>query len=111
MGFVIPICGAITLVAMAESGIIPEYRTLLLLAFSGWGVIGFYSGCKVFGEWLKSHKRKQTEILDSREKFFEVLNGAYDLQDRLKLLQKDASRSVNGIHTLGKEAGYYDKPS
>jgi hypothetical protein len=110
MGFVIPICGTITLAVMAEAGIIPEYRTLLLLAFSGWFVIGFYSGCRVFGEWLKSHERKQTETLDSREKYFEVLNGAYDLQDRLKLLQKDASRSVNRIHALGKEAGFYVKP-
>jgi hypothetical protein len=110
MGIVIPVCGAITLLVLANTGYTAEYQTLLILAVSGWAIIGLYCGGKLFDEWVRNAARKEPETLNGRERYFEVLNGAYDIQDRLKLLQKDAARNVNRIHALGKEAGFYVKP-
>jgi hypothetical protein len=87
MGIVIPVCGAITLVILANAGYKAEYQTLLILAVSGWAIIGLYCGGKLFDEWLRNVARKETETLNGREKYFEALNGAYDIQDRLKLLK------------------------
>jgi hypothetical protein len=47
MGIVIPVCGAITLVVLAKAGYTAEYQTLLILAVSGWAIIGLYCGGKI----------------------------------------------------------------
>jgi hypothetical protein len=100
--------------AIVDSGVQIKYETILSLAAWGWGAIVFYSGFR-FSEGLlekwRSDRYRKTESMDSREKFFEALNAAYDIKDRIKLLEKDAGRNIDRIHNMGKEAGYYDKPS
>jgi hypothetical protein len=106
---VFPVCGA--LAAVAGSGVNIKYETLLNLAAWGWGVIAFYSGFRfsedMFKKWRAGRCRK-TGGMDSREKFFEVLNAAYDIKDRLKLLEKDTGHNIDRIYNMRKEAGYYD---
>jgi hypothetical protein len=59
---------------------------------------------KGFSHWLQMmhgfiEKVLETNFIDGVKK------------DRLKLLEKDAGRNMDRIHNMGKEAGYYDKPS
>jgi hypothetical protein len=109
-----PICGALAMATIVNSGVQIKYETILLLAILGWWAIVLYSGFRflegMFEKWRSGHYPK-TESMDSREKFFKALNAAYDIKDRLKLLEKDAGRNIDRIHNMGKEAGYYDKPS
>jgi hypothetical protein len=111
---VFPICGALVISAIVDFRLQIEYETILSLAIWEWKAIVLYSGFRfsegLFEKWRSGHCRK-TESMDSREKFFEALNAAYDIKDRLKLLEKDAGRNIDRIHNMGKEAGYYDKPS
>jgi hypothetical protein len=75
-----------------------------------WSTISFYAGCKNFLAWL--HRTVHNgEPPEPREKYFEVLNSAHDIKDRLKLLEKDVARNIDRIYSMGKEDGYYDKPS
>jgi hypothetical protein len=99
------------MVAVVDSGVQIKYETIVSFAIWGWGVVVSYSGFRLseelFEKWRAVHCRK-TESMDSREKFFEALNAAYDIKDRLKMLEKDAGRNINRMYAMGKEAGYYD---
>jgi hypothetical protein len=108
--FSIPICGGIALGIIVDAGVLIEYQTLVFFLVGGWAIISLYSGCKIALAWIRKTSRNHEEF-EPREKYFEVLNAAYDIKDRLKLLEKDTGRNIDRIHNMGKEAGYYDKPS
>jgi hypothetical protein len=100
-------CGAIALGMVSDAGVSISYGTILSLATLGWFMIVVYAAYRVS---IYLVQKRRGEALDNRERFFEVLNGAYDIKDRLKLLEKDAERNLNRIHKFGDEEGFYVKP-
>jgi hypothetical protein len=105
--FSIPVCGGIALGIIAGAGVSIEYETLVILLSLGWAVISFYSGCRIALAWLRRKTREKNEA-EPREQYFVILNSAYDIKGRLKMLEKDAGRNIDRLYSMGKEAGYHD---
>jgi hypothetical protein len=69
--------------------------------------IALYSGFRfsegLFKKWRSGHCRK-TESICSHEKFFETLNAAYDIKDRLKLLEREKyiQKEIRRAHNVYK---------
>jgi predicted outer membrane lipoprotein len=105
--FVIPIGLGIAFGIISESGVAIKYETVVIFMAASWSIISFYAGCKIFSAWF--HRMiNRGEPPEPRDKYFEALNGSYDIKDRLKLLEKDAGRNIDRIYSMGKEAGYHD---
>jgi hypothetical protein len=105
--FLLPIIGSIALGVISRAGVVIEYGTIVVFMGLGWGLIALYAGCKIFSAWFHRAIRER-EPPEARDKYFDVLTGAYDIKDRLKLLEKDAGRNIDRIYAMGKEAGYHD---
>ena len=104
---VLPICGALAIGIAAKSGANIDFAFILVLAMAGWFMITVYSGYR-FMKFVIAQKRKPKEDDDSlREKYFAALESAYDIRDRLRLLEKDVWRNIERIHSMGKNGGFF----
>jgi hypothetical protein len=102
-------CGAMAMGFMADSGVPISYDAILMIAVIGWMIIVLYSGWRAIKEAIRLRIAREEEEPAGRERYFDVLNTAHDIKDRLKLLEKDAGRNIDRIYSLGKEAGYHDR--
>lgn len=106
--FIIPISAGIALGIISGAGVAIEYGTIVVLMVVSWSIISLYAGCKIFAVWIR-RAANGGEPSEPRDRYFEALNSAYDIKDRLKLLEKDAGRNIDRIYSMGKEAGYHDR--
>jgi hypothetical protein len=102
---VFPICGTVALGIGIRSGVNIDFVLILILAMIGWFIITAYSGYRFINFVIaQAAKPKETE---DREKYFSALESAYDIRDRLRLLEKDAKRNIERIHSMGKDGRFY----
>ena len=94
---------------MMDSGASITFSTVLNLALAGWFLITGYSGWRFANFIINQLKARDKTDNEQREKFFEILNNAQDIKDRIKMLERDINRNINKIHDMGKESGYYDR--
>jgi hypothetical protein len=96
---------------MVNAGGTIEYETALGLAAWGWTIICGYSGFHLGRGIIK--QIRMGEEPDIRERYFAALNGAYDLEDKIAELHREAGRNKDRIYFLSEDAKEYgqNKPA
>jgi len=103
---VLPVCGTVALVLAVKSNADISYGFIFFLAMLGWFIITVYSSYR-FTKFITALKDKLKDADNSgREKYFAALESAYDIRDRLRLLEKDIRRNIERIHSMGEEKGF-----
>ena len=105
---VFPVCAAFTLGFVADDSNI-TFQLVFNIAVIGWFLITAYSGWRFLTGCVNQYRTRHEVDKDKREKFFDILNGANEIQKALKSLEVDTHRHINKLHDTGKEAGFYDR--